>query len=99
MALSHITPVEPPYCNELQNAFDVVMPPGVPPLNIFRTVARNPRVLSRMVIARAVRGQDRVTWSRSSSRGGGAVPGITAPANGFDDHAVDRGRAGAAEGQ
>jgi alkylhydroperoxidase family enzyme len=25
------------------------MPPGVPPLNIFRTVGRNPRVLSRMV--------------------------------------------------
>ena len=49
MALSRITPVEPPYCDELQNAFDVVMPPGVPPLNIFRTVARNPRVLSRMV--------------------------------------------------
>ena len=44
-----ITPLEPPYSEELQRSFDVVMPPGVPPLNIFRTVGRNPRVLSRMV--------------------------------------------------
>lgn len=41
--------VNPPYSTEIQESFDRVMPEGVPPLNIFRTMANNPRVLSRMV--------------------------------------------------
>lgn len=49
MSTQRITPVEPPYGEQLQRAFDAIMPPGVPPLAIFRTVGRNPRVLSRMV--------------------------------------------------
>lgn len=49
MSSPRIAPVQPPYSDELQKSFDVVMPEGVPPLNIFRTVGRNPRVLSRMV--------------------------------------------------
>lgn len=49
MSSQRIEPVEPPYSEELQASFDVVMPPGVPPLKLFRTVGRNPRVLSRMV--------------------------------------------------
>lgn len=49
MSSQRIAPAEPPYSDELQASFDVVMPPGTPPLNIFRTVGRNPRVLSRMV--------------------------------------------------
>jgi alkylhydroperoxidase family enzyme len=40
--------VEPPYPESMQQDFDRVMR-GLPPLNIFRTVAQNPRVLSRMV--------------------------------------------------
>ncbi|MDR3416341.1 MAG: carboxymuconolactone decarboxylase family protein [Nevskia sp.] len=43
-----IAPVDPPYSAGLQQDFDRVMR-GLPPLNIFRTVARNPRVLSRMI--------------------------------------------------
>lgn len=49
MSSPRIAPVEPPYSDDLQSSFNVVMPEGVPPLNIFRTVGRNPRVLSRMV--------------------------------------------------
>lgn len=49
MSTARIQPVTPPYSQPLQEAFDVVMPPGMPALNIFRTVGRNPRVLSRMV--------------------------------------------------
>jgi alkylhydroperoxidase family enzyme len=40
--------VDPPYPESMQQDFDRVMR-GLPPLNIFRTVAQNPRVLSRMV--------------------------------------------------
>jgi RimJ/RimL family protein N-acetyltransferase/alkylhydroperoxidase family enzyme len=43
-----IAPVDPPYAPELQAAFDRIMK-GQPPLLLFRTMARNPRVLERMV--------------------------------------------------
>ncbi len=46
---SRINPVSAPYSQEVQASFKVVMPEGMPPLNIFRTMANNPRVLSRMV--------------------------------------------------
>jgi alkylhydroperoxidase family enzyme len=48
MTPPRIAPVEPPYLESMQQDFDRVMR-GLPPLNIFRTVAHNPRVLSRMV--------------------------------------------------
>jgi alkylhydroperoxidase family enzyme len=41
-----ITPIDPPYSTELQGEFDKIMR-GAPPLLLFRTVARNPRVLQR----------------------------------------------------
>lgn len=44
-----IEPITPPYPPALQKAFDSIMPNGMAPLNIFRTVAHNPRVLERMV--------------------------------------------------
>ena len=43
-----IAPVDPPYPPELQAQFDKLMR-GAPPLLLFRTVARNPRVLQRMM--------------------------------------------------
>lgn len=43
-----IAPLEPPFAPETQAAFDTLMR-GLPPLALFRTVARNPRVLSRMM--------------------------------------------------
>lgn len=43
-----ITPLEPPYSEEVAATFARVMPPGRAPLKLFRTMARNPRVLQRM---------------------------------------------------
>jgi alkylhydroperoxidase family enzyme len=43
-----IAPLDPPYDADLQSAFDAIMR-GAPPLLLFRTVARNPRVLQRMM--------------------------------------------------
>lgn len=45
---ARIVPLEPPYDTDVQASFDVVMR-GAPPLALFRTVARNPRVLQRMM--------------------------------------------------
>ena len=43
-----IAPLEPPYPAEVQADFDKLMR-GAPPLLLFRTVARNPRVLQRFM--------------------------------------------------
>jgi alkylhydroperoxidase family enzyme len=43
-----IKPVDPPYSPEMQTDVDKLMR-GRPPLLLFRTVARNPRVLQRMM--------------------------------------------------
>jgi alkylhydroperoxidase family enzyme len=42
-----IDPVTPPYSPELQAIFDKIMPPGVPPLTLFTTLARVPRIYDR----------------------------------------------------
>ncbi|TFV91669.1 carboxymuconolactone decarboxylase family protein [Oxalobacteraceae bacterium OM1] len=43
-----IAPLEAPYEPAVAEAFSRVMPPGRAPLTLFRTMARNPRVLQRM---------------------------------------------------
>jgi len=39
--------VTPPFAPDLQAVFDKIMPPGVPPLTLFTTLARVPRVYDR----------------------------------------------------
>ena len=46
--VARIAPLEPPYPPEMQADFDRLMR-GAPPLALFRTVARNPRVLQRFM--------------------------------------------------
>lgn len=46
---NRIEPLEAPFTEQVTEDFNKVMPPGMPVLGIFRTVAKNPRVLSRMV--------------------------------------------------
>ena len=46
MSATRIAPIDPPYPAELQAEFDKIMR-GAPPLLLFRTIARNPRVLQR----------------------------------------------------
>lgn len=43
-----IPPIEPPYDSQVQSDFEALMPPGMPPLRLFRTLAHNPRVLGRI---------------------------------------------------
>jgi len=44
-----IAPLDPPYTAAVQAALDRIMPPGAPPLALFRTVATNERVFLRMM--------------------------------------------------
>jgi alkylhydroperoxidase family enzyme len=46
---TRIAPLEAPFSDEVEADFKSIMPPGMPPLSIFKTVAHNPRVLHRMV--------------------------------------------------
>ena len=46
--MSRITPASEPYEPAIAEALAHIMPPGVPPLLLFRTMARSPRVFSRM---------------------------------------------------
>ncbi|HET7765111.1 MAG TPA: carboxymuconolactone decarboxylase family protein [Burkholderiales bacterium] len=48
MSTPRITPVDPPYQPDIQAELDKLMR-GAPPLLLFRTAARNPRVLQRMM--------------------------------------------------
>lgn len=49
MTVPRIAPLDPPYASEVQDAFNKIMPPGRPPLNIFRTYARHPLMLKRVM--------------------------------------------------
>ena len=46
-AAPRVKPLPAPYPPELQAVFDGIMPPGVPPLRLFTTLARSPRVWDR----------------------------------------------------
>ena len=46
--MPRIAPAEPPYEPEIAAALERIMPPGVPPLVLFRTMARSPRVFAKM---------------------------------------------------
>jgi len=46
--VERVSPLEPPYDPHLADELAAMMPPGVPPLRLFRTLARNPRVLGRI---------------------------------------------------
>ncbi|MBL4739606.1 MAG: carboxymuconolactone decarboxylase family protein [Sneathiella sp.] len=47
---TRITPLKSPFSAEVEADFNTIMPPGMPPLSIFKTVAHNPRVLHRMIM-------------------------------------------------
>jgi alkylhydroperoxidase family enzyme len=42
-----VDPVTPPYAPDVQAMFDKIMPPGLPPLTLFTTLARAPRIFDR----------------------------------------------------
>src|SRR5262249_34063803 len=47
MLAPRVEPLPPPYPPELQKVLDSIMPPGVPPLALFTTLARVPRIWDR----------------------------------------------------
>ena len=47
MSIPRITPVSPPYQPEIASEFEKMMPPGIAPLKLFRTIAKNPRILRK----------------------------------------------------
>ena len=49
MTEARIAPLESPYSPAVQEALDRIMPPGVPPLALFRTLAVNERVFLRVM--------------------------------------------------
>jgi len=46
--MERLPPVEPPYEPEVAETLAAMMPPGVEPLRLFRTLAHNPRVLGKI---------------------------------------------------
>ena len=46
---SRIAPAEPPYHPEIAARFDALMPLGIPPLVLFRTLARDKRLIERFM--------------------------------------------------
>ncbi len=46
--MARISPAEPPYEPQIAAELARIMPPGVPPLLLFRTLARNPRVFGKL---------------------------------------------------
>jgi alkylhydroperoxidase family enzyme len=46
---ARISPVQPPFPAEVQAWLDRTMPPGVPPLVLFTTLARDPRLFQRFM--------------------------------------------------
>ena len=44
---ARISPLAPPYAADVQARFDRIMPPGVPPLTLFRVMARDDRLYQR----------------------------------------------------
>jgi len=41
--VSRLAPLDPPYAADIQASFDAIMPPGAPPLLLFRTLATSQR--------------------------------------------------------
>jgi 4-carboxymuconolactone decarboxylase len=44
-AAPHVFPLDPPYAPQIDTMLTRLMPPGIPPLKLFRTLAQNPAVL------------------------------------------------------
>lgn len=46
---ARLAPARPPFDEAISKRLDAIMPDGVPPLTLFTTLARNPRVFERMM--------------------------------------------------
>ena len=46
--MTRVVPLDPPYAEPVAEDLGKLMPPGIPPIRLFRTLAHNPRVLRRI---------------------------------------------------
>jgi len=46
--MTRISPAEPPYEPAIAAELERIMPPGMPPLMLFRTMAKSPRIFAKM---------------------------------------------------
>src|SRR5580704_14866175 len=46
--MTRISPAEPPYEPAIAAELERIMPPGAPPLMLFRTMAKSPRIFGKM---------------------------------------------------
>lgn len=46
--MTRVAPLDPPYADPVAEDLGKLMPPGIPPIRLFRTLAHNPRVLRRI---------------------------------------------------
>lgn len=46
--MPRISPAEPPYEPQIAEALERIMPPGMPPLVLFRAMARSPRIFAKL---------------------------------------------------
>ncbi|HEY6981651.1 carboxymuconolactone decarboxylase family protein [Reyranella sp.] len=46
--MSRIAPAQPPHAPAIAEALERIMPPGLEPLVLFRTMARNPRIFAKL---------------------------------------------------
>src|SRR5260221_675152 len=65
---ARIEPARPPYSPEIQAALDRIMPPGVPPLVLFTTLARDSRLYERITTKGAAERPTRLRRPRCGSR-------------------------------
>ena len=63
-----VQPLEEPYDPEVAETLRRMMPPGVEPLKLFRTVAHNPAILERFRTIGRLHPQLRADRARSSGR-------------------------------
>lgn len=54
MGNARLAPLDPPYSTKTQQLFDLVMPVGMEPLRLFRTLASNERIFPRFMRAGAL---------------------------------------------
>lgn len=94
-----IAPAAPPYPEAVQKALDRTMPPGVPPLALFTTLARDPRLFGKFFAGGLLdRGhltlrQREIVIHRTTAQAGGDYEfcvhaAFFAPRVGFDEAAL-----------
>ncbi len=72
--MTRITPAEPPYEPAIAAELERIMPSGVPPLMLFRTMAKSPRIFAKMFAGGLFANTNGASTSPSSPSGSASRP-------------------------